>query len=218
MDEQLKRALIALLNSDLIKVAGNKFTKQDLIDWVEKQKPTENSDFKVRLADYMQKASQKDGRYVLSSESILKMAEEELLKRGVVQKPAELPAGFYYVDEDGKKYYSKEFRAGAMRFMVPDEQKQTERIEEDEAVINRACVALRAYANGDLPEILPSELFEIADKLNSLRPQPKWKPSEVQMQVLGRLIKFAGGNAVFCLDNIPIADSLYTDLKKLKEE
>lgn len=37
-DEQLKRALLALLNSDLIKVAGNKFTKQDLIDWVEKQK------------------------------------------------------------------------------------------------------------------------------------------------------------------------------------
>ena len=36
-DEQLKRAIIALLNSDLIKVAGNKFTKQDLIDWVEKQ-------------------------------------------------------------------------------------------------------------------------------------------------------------------------------------
>lgn len=37
-DEQLKMALLALLNSDLIKVAGNKFTKQDLIDWVEKQK------------------------------------------------------------------------------------------------------------------------------------------------------------------------------------
>ena len=36
-DEQLKRAILALLNGDLIKVAGNKFTKQDLIDWVEKQ-------------------------------------------------------------------------------------------------------------------------------------------------------------------------------------
>lgn len=41
-DERLKRAIIALLNSDLIKVAGNKFTKQDLIDWVEKQKPAED--------------------------------------------------------------------------------------------------------------------------------------------------------------------------------
>lgn len=43
-DERLKMALLALLNSDLIKVAGNKFTKQDLIDWVEKrqeQKPAE---------------------------------------------------------------------------------------------------------------------------------------------------------------------------------
>lgn len=43
-DEQLKMALLALLNSDLIKVAGNKFTKQDLIDWVEKQKEREEPD------------------------------------------------------------------------------------------------------------------------------------------------------------------------------
>lgn len=42
-DEQLKMALLALLNSDLIKVVGNKFTKQDLIDWVEKQKEQMNN-------------------------------------------------------------------------------------------------------------------------------------------------------------------------------
>ena len=35
-DERLKAALLALLNSDLIKVAGNKFTKQDLIEWVDR--------------------------------------------------------------------------------------------------------------------------------------------------------------------------------------
>lgn len=47
-DEQLKMALLALLNSDLIKVAGKKFTKQDLIDWVEKkqeQKPVEGKEY-----------------------------------------------------------------------------------------------------------------------------------------------------------------------------
>lgn len=46
-DEQLKMALLALLNSDLIKVAGNKFTKQDLIEWVERiptDKPAEWSE------------------------------------------------------------------------------------------------------------------------------------------------------------------------------
>ena len=44
-DERLKAALLALLNSDLLKVKeGGYFTKQDLIDWVDKQKPAEWSD------------------------------------------------------------------------------------------------------------------------------------------------------------------------------
>lgn len=41
-DERIKKALLALLNSDLIKVAGSTFTKQDLIGWVERQKPAES--------------------------------------------------------------------------------------------------------------------------------------------------------------------------------
>lgn len=36
-DEQLRQALLALLKSDLIQVAGRGFTKQDLIGWVEKK-------------------------------------------------------------------------------------------------------------------------------------------------------------------------------------
>ena len=41
-DERLKAALLALLNSDLLKVKeGGYFTKQDLIDWVERI-PTDN--------------------------------------------------------------------------------------------------------------------------------------------------------------------------------
>ena len=51
--------------------------------------------FKYKLAEYMTKCCTKkegpDGfTYGISAETILKMAEEELLKRGVVQKPAEL--------------------------------------------------------------------------------------------------------------------------------
>ena len=52
------------------------------------------------------------------------------------------------------------------------EQKQ-EWSEEEKRAIDRACVALRAYSKGDLPEFLPSELLGYADRLQSLRPQPK---------------------------------------------
>lgn len=50
--------------------------------------------FKYKLAEYMTKCcTKKEGpygyTYGISAESILKMAEEELLKRGAVQKPAE---------------------------------------------------------------------------------------------------------------------------------
>ena len=50
--------------------------------------------FKYKLAEYMTKCcTKKEGpygyTYGISAESILKMAEEELLKRGVVQKPGE---------------------------------------------------------------------------------------------------------------------------------
>ena len=50
--------------------------------------------FKYKLAEYMTKGcTLKEGpdgyTYAISAETILKMAEEELLKRGVVQKPAE---------------------------------------------------------------------------------------------------------------------------------
>jgi hypothetical protein len=56
--------------------------------------------------------------------------------------------------------------------------KPAEWSEEDKRAIDRACVALRAYANGDLPEFLPSELISYADRLQSLHPQPKQEWSE----------------------------------------
>ena len=53
------------------------------------QKPVDDSDFKTKLAAYLQNNSPKDGQYVISSESILEMAKEELIKRGELkeQKP-----------------------------------------------------------------------------------------------------------------------------------
>ena len=67
-------------------------------------------------------------------------------------------------------------------------QKPVEWNEEDKRAIDRACVALRAYSNGELPEFLPSELLGYADRLQSLRNRPKssdnWKPSEEQMGAL----------------------------------
>ena len=41
------------------------------------------------------------------------------------QKPTDLPAGFYYIDSEGNKYYSKEFRYGDMKLKV-GEQKPVE--------------------------------------------------------------------------------------------
>ena len=65
--------------------------------WLEKQKehkPTNDSDFKTKLAEYLQNNSPKDGQYVISSESILQMAKEELIKRGELkeQKPIWKPS------------------------------------------------------------------------------------------------------------------------------
>lgn len=40
------------------------------------------SDFKTQLTEYLLNAPKKDGQYVISSETILEMAKEELIKRG----------------------------------------------------------------------------------------------------------------------------------------
>ena len=173
-DEQLKMALLALLNSDLIKVAG-KFTKQDLIDWVEKQKeqkPASTEDmpyitdehfnerepadsFKYKLAEYMTRGSTKkespDGyTYHISAETILEMAKEELLKRGVVQKPAE------WSEEDEKRVKQLIYDT---EFIKAHYEKRKEKLGEQ---FNNALIR---------------DCDEQIAWLKSLR--PSWKPSEV---------------------------------------
>ena len=80
--------------------------------------------------------------------------------------------------------------------------------EEDRRIIDRACVTLRAYANGELPDILPSEILECVDKLKSIR--PSWKPSEEQMEAMKNIAygMYQNGDG-------PILRELYEQLKKL---
>ena len=120
-------------------------------------------------------------------------------------------------------------------------QPKQEWIEEDRRTIDRACVVLRAYANGNLPDILPSEILEYADRLQSLRPQPntvsvenatkfgnleyergvkdgiqhsenhRWKPSKEQIDAL----KEASASWMNQeMGNSELLESLYNDLLK----
>ena len=85
--------------------------------------------------------------------------------------------GFAIPWNDGDVFIDKDYMTQTVANILkwadehPKEQKPAEWGKEDRRTIDRACVVLRAYANGELPYILPSEIFEYADKLQSLRPQ-----------------------------------------------
>lgn len=108
-------------------------------------------------------------------------------------------------DKEDKKVHSMLKRAKAY-LEKQKEQKPAEWSEEDKRAIDRACIALRAYSNGELPEFLPSELLGYADRLQSLLLQPHWKPSEEQMDALETAVSSLQSTAL---------ESLYNDLKKL---
>ena len=93
------------------------------------------------------------------------------------------------------------------------------------------CAGLLTYLERNKPVELTEEdsvkpKFKpgMANVLKSLRPQkkenlPKWKPSEEQMQILRAVIDFATGKqSVFYTCHQPLLESLYNDLKKLKED
>ncbi len=62
------------------------------------------------------------------------VGDEGVCKKQKEQKPTDLPPGFYFIDLDGKRYYSKEFRYGDMKMKVV-EQKSAEWSEEDERIL-----------------------------------------------------------------------------------
>lgn len=198
--------------------------------------------FKYKLAEYMTRCcTKREGpygyEYGLSAETILKMAEEELLKRGVVQKPVE------YGDEfitEAEEYASKvncgEYKvevteayiAGALRA----NNKPAEWSEEDEEMYSRIVRRYTDYegiimrtkeesvANKMLGAMAQEETW-LNNRFKSLR--PSWKPSEEQMEALKCAVedvaKFSkrGGRQVE-LENEPYyraLHSLYCNLEKL---
>ena len=116
-DESIRKFLVDYFTSYKIGNVATKLNGvriDDILNYLEKQKeqkPVAAEDmpyvtdehfyerepvdsFKYKLAEYMTRScTKKEGpygyEYGISAETILKMAEEELLKRGVVQKPAE---------------------------------------------------------------------------------------------------------------------------------
>ena len=94
------------------------------------------------------------------------------------------------------------------------EQKPAEWSEEEEKDIQEASDYLRDYANNCV-QGGNSKLYiqSLADRIESLRSQPHWKPTEEQMKALRELLNFNIG--VFDYKLFQIVNQLYSDLQKL---
>ena len=67
------------------------------------------------------------------------------LEKQKEQKPAQFPQGFYYIDHNGNKYYSKEFRYGDMKVKVGEQKPEVK------------CVHLEEYPMTPEECIKPAE-------------------------------------------------------------
>lgn len=96
------------------------------------------------------------------------------------QKPSDLPAGFYFIDKNGKKYYSGTLKCGNLKFIVNQkEQKPAEWSEEDE-LMRSACIIFvqdekfkgyeRSYECVDWLKSLPERF--------SLQPKSEWSEED----------------------------------------
>lgn len=85
---------------------------------------------------------------------------------------------------------------------------------EEEKDVQEASDYLRDYANNCV-QGGNSKLYiqSLADRIESLRPQPHWKPSKEQMEALRELLNFNIG--VFDYKLFQIVNQLYSDLQKL---
>lgn len=217
------KVLESLLD-DLTKIANPK-----VANWKDKQKerkPASTEDmpyitdehfyerepadsFKYKLAEYMTKNCRKEEgpdryTYAISSETILKMAEEELLKRGVVQKPAEwkqenidklseFECAMLHI---GESFFSKNASLDPndtacvkkQAHLLLEVANSAEWSEEDEKMINTIVSVLGQYIDYKAVSGIgsgyatPRYSKEIA-WLNSLRPQSKihyWTEEEIE--------------------------------------
>lgn len=115
--------------------------------------------FKYKLAEYMTKCcTKKEGpygyEYGISAESILKMAEEELLKRGVVQKPAEWSeedenirkALIWHLKADVDFISNGVTKAECLAYLDKQKVQKQEWGEEDETRLTNTLIMLKEYA------------------------------------------------------------------------
>lgn len=131
--------------------------------------------FRYKLAKYMTQNSRKeespDGyTYHISAETILEMAKEELLKRGVVQKPVVTHGETYHVDTLG----TQQVIAGKMP------QKPAEWSEEDEKMINTlvSYVEDPSCWNLKCPKEKLVSFIESLPKRFSLQPKQEWSDED----------------------------------------
>ena len=122
-DERIRKALIAGLTEGLSEHNWQGFggaTIDECIAWLEKQKEPEWSDIDREMLDRIIErgcCELPPRTRALTSDMIQWlqwMKEGRIAPKQKEQKPTDLPAGFY-VDKDGKKYYTKELRIGNMR-------------------------------------------------------------------------------------------------------
>jgi hypothetical protein len=133
------------------------------------------------------------------------------------QKPTDLPAGFYFIDQDGNKYYSKEFRYNNGTFtttMKVEKEQKSEWSEADETKL-RDVVHIVEDSGYIRPikehykEFLTSlpERFNLQPKQERNDDSPNFKPSKVQMRCLE-----------YAIDSYETCDARRFELQKLHDE
>lgn len=109
---------------------------------------------------------------LIGEDSVEKMARQMYETGQTIeeQKPSDLPAGFYFIDQDGNKYYSKEFRYNNGTFTttmkVKEEQKPVEQ------KVSRAQIHHELLQNGT---ITMEEYLKLTENLYFPKEQ---KPAE----------------------------------------
>ena len=86
--------------------------------------------------------------------------------------------------------------------------------DEDEKDICRAAEYIRKYSEYVVGGNSKRFVLDLADRIESLRPHNRWKPSEEQMKWFGDILDYHQ----FSTKGQKIMQSLYNDLKKLREE
>jgi len=76
----------------------------------------------VKCEDRSPKHSDSDGTDIRDTPAYWRGWDDAMKQKE--QKPADLPPGFYFIDLDGKKYYSKEFRFGDMKMKVVEDKQE----------------------------------------------------------------------------------------------